>query len=362
MMLSSSSSSIVRVADPLLAEDGGVDRIGVEHGDPVEFAGEPLRPDAVPLEEADREAAADQQLADPRRGAVAAHHHDPPPPQVGAAEERPGAAQCVAMGHQEDRVVGLDDRGSVRDERLGSPHHRGEADARRQGHLRERATHALGRGLHLELLHLDLAPRETLHRRGGGIAEGLGDRHRRRVLRADQVVDAQTIGVVELRLLDVGEVVHPRHGPLGAELLRDRGGEQVDLVAVGGEEHQVGVRRTRLRQDIRAAAVALERPDVQILLEGPEAFRAGIDHGHGVAAAVEHLACVGTDLAGAADDDLHGRDAVYGSGEDPPGRPQRGLRKRSIRPGIAASAPRRRRSPGSRSIRCCNRSPSPMGP
>ena len=97
----------------------------------------------------------------------------------------------IGVGHQEDRILLLDAGGPVGDEHVTTATDRRDAGARRQRQLGELAADRLRAGSGPELLHLDLTVGEVLDRKGGRIAQGLGDRPRGEELRADQSIDSQ---------------------------------------------------------------------------------------------------------------------------------------------------------------------------
>ena len=155
---------------------------------------------------------------------------------------------------------------------------------------------------HLELDHQHLALGEDVGLAGRRNADDAGDRVRGLELRRDDEVDVELPSPPDLEVLDVGRA-HDRLRR--GDLLREHGGDEIDLVPRRRRDDEVGVGHTRIGENAPARGVPGERHHVEAIGERREPGAVLVDDGHGVLE-VQRLDDRGPDLAGSEDDDLHG--------------------------------------------------------
>ena len=119
------------------------------------------------------------------------------------------------------------------------------------------------------------------------------------------MIDPEGASVVVVAPIREVEVVGPRDDLPRPETLADGGGQQVDLVGVGGRDQHVGVLDAGVQEDVGPGAVAADGPRVDGVAEAPEEVGVPVDDRHRVIGPDQHLGRMAADLARTADHDPH---------------------------------------------------------
>ncbi len=129
----------------------------------------------------------------------------------------------------------------------------------------------------VELDHQDLALGEDVGLPRRRNADDPCNRVRRLELRGHDEVDVELSLSPDLEVLDVLRADdRPR---FGSEPLGEDPGDDVDLVALGTGDHEVGVLDPGLQQAPSAGAISFEREDVVAIRERAQPNRVGVDDG-----------------------------------------------------------------------------------
>ena len=161
------------------------------------------------------------------------------------------------------------------------------------------------RDVELDDLHLAAGEHVGLARRGH--ADRPRDGVRRLELRGHGEVDVEPSLAPEVDVLDVRRADHGRRaGSLDA---REGARDEVDLVARGARDEEVGVSDPGVTERAAAGAVRLDRPDVVAVGERLEALAHDVDHRE-VVVAVKRLHDGRPHLPRADDHDPHARRRV----------------------------------------------------
>ena len=156
--------------------------------------------------------------------------------------------------------------------------------------------------LDVELDDLHLSLREDVGLTGGGNADDPADRVSGLELGADDEVDVQLTDAPQLHVLDVGRADHRRRA--SGLATREHAGDEIDLVARGAGDDEVGVLHPGRGQNAPTRPVALDGYDVVTLRERGEPRGLGVEH-RDLVIVVECFDDRETDLARSDEEDPH---------------------------------------------------------
>ncbi len=316
------------LSDPLALDEVRIDARGAVNAGIRQLLRDLARPLVPGLDQPDADPLVEQDSGDRHAGRARAEdddvvhgtraaRHDPTPfpGRVGRADDDdsvPGLDGLVPARHQ--HPVPADDAGHLRvggNARLAkrTPDHMlvrarqgplssalgslGEGDAG------EVLGTALARDIELDDLHLTVG--EDVGLLSGRHADGARDGVRRLELGGDHEVH---LDLVFLPGLDVLRVRGPHDRLRLGELLRQRSGDEVDLVPRRAGDHEVRSGDAGVLEDAARGPVPSDRANVVPVGERLQPGRIEINH-RDVVLLVQRLADGGADLAGSEEDDLH---------------------------------------------------------
>ncbi len=195
------------------------------------------------------------------------------------AEHLAGGLELFGLADQGHHIT-LGNRGvRIGKSYCGAALDRGQPGACRKREVGQCAAHDRGARGDWKTLHEQLPTTELLQGNGSGVANRPGDRQGRKVLRAEQLVDAELLGIWRTPKREVGRMMHADDRLFGTCGLRHRSGQHIDLVDLRGGDQQITSVHTRFTKHVPVAAVAYQRPQVERIAQGVEALRREVDHG-----------------------------------------------------------------------------------
>ena len=135
-----------------------------------------------------------------------------------------------------------------------------------------------------------------------GIANAAGQLHRRKMLQADQPIDAEMPLVIEGAEIAEHRSVNPSDRTPRAHPLRHTGGDQIHFVLTRQRQAEIGAQDIRLKQDAGLGARSGDGADVGFFVDTAGLLGILVDHSDAVAMAAKQVRHPGADRAGAEND------------------------------------------------------------